>query len=122
MPKRLPRAARTINTVEASGDLIEINLRLFAAAVDHALQIDLVMRMFRQFLRATNGQLDEFACRVVRVLIRFVKCPFAIASRLDEAGILQQTEMRRDARLAEPRDFLKFVDGQLVAFEQRDDA
>ena len=30
--------------------------------------------------------------------------------------------MRGDARLAEPRDFLKLGDGQFVAFQQRDDA
>ena len=30
--------------------------------------------------------------------------------------------MRGDARLAEARDFLKFVDGQFVLLQQRDDA
>lgn len=63
MSERLPRTARSVDAVEASGDLIEINLRLFAAARDDALEIDLVVRMFRQFLRAANRELDEFADR-----------------------------------------------------------
>jgi hypothetical protein len=63
MPERLPRAARPVNAVKASGDLVEINLRLFAAARDDALQINLVVRMFGKFLRAANRELDEFAAR-----------------------------------------------------------
>ena len=33
MPERLPRTARSIDAVKASGNLVEINLRLLAAAV-----------------------------------------------------------------------------------------
>ena len=61
MSERLPGAAWPINPVEASGDLVEINLRLLAAAGDDAFQIDLVVRLFRQFLRAADRELDEFA-------------------------------------------------------------
>src|SRR5665213_610889 len=122
MSECLPRTARSVNTVEASGDLVEINLRVFAAAGDDALQIDLVVRMFGQFLRAANRELDEFGGRTAGLRIQFVESPFAFAPRLDEAGILQQTEMRRDARLAEPRDFLKLVNRELVTLQQRHDA
>ncbi len=122
MSERLPRAARPVDAIETSGDLIEINLRLFAAAIHDALEIDLVVRMFGQFLRAANRELDEFGGRAAGLRIQFVESPFAFAPRLHEAGILQQTEMRRDARLAEPRDFLKFVHGKLVVFQQRYDA
>src|ERR1700722_759956 len=109
MSERLPRTARPINAIKTSGDLVEINLRLFAAARDDAFQIDLVVRMFRQFLRSANRELDEFGGRAAGLRIQFVESPFAFAPRLHEAGILQQTKMRRNARLAEARNFLKLV-------------
>ncbi len=61
MAERLPRTARTIDAIKAAGNLIEINLRLFFAAGEHALEIDLVAGMLGEFLRAANGELDEFA-------------------------------------------------------------
>src|SRR5277367_5071947 len=97
MSERLPRAARPVNAGKASGNLVEINLRLFAAAGDDAFQIDLVVRMFGQFLRAANRELDEFGGRAAGLRIQFVESSFAFAPRFDEAGILQQTKMRRDA-------------------------
>src|SRR5665213_3863533 len=82
MSECLPRTARSVNTVEASGDLVEINLRVFAAAGDDALQIDLVVRMFGQFLRAANRELDEFGGRTAGLRIQFVESPFAFACLL----------------------------------------
>src|SRR6202021_2709247 len=102
MPERLPRAARAVNPVEAPGDLVEINLRLFPAAGDDAFQVDLVMGMVRQFVRAANRELDEFASGAAGLRIQFVERPFAVAPRLDQIGIQQQTEGCREARLAEP--------------------
>jgi hypothetical protein len=40
--ERLPRAARAIDAIKASGDLVEENFRLLAAAIQDALEIDLV--------------------------------------------------------------------------------
>ena len=122
MTERLPGAAGAINTVEASGDLIKKHLCLLFAAGEDAFQIDLVVGMFRQFVRAANRQLNKFTGRGVGILVQLVKGPLAIAPRLHEAGVLQQAEVRGNARLAEPRDFLEFGDGQFVAFQQRDDA
>ena len=59
MPERLPRTARAIDAVEPPGDLVEINLRLLAAAGEDAFEIDLVAGVFGQFLRAANRQLNE---------------------------------------------------------------
>ena len=61
MPERLPGPARPIDAVEAPGNLVEIDLRLLAAAGEDAFEIDLVAAVFGQFLRAANGQLNEFA-------------------------------------------------------------
>ena len=41
---------------------------------------------------------------------------------MDQAGVLEQAKVRRDARLAEAGDLLEFIHGKLVPFEQRDDA
>src|ERR1700679_2665706 len=109
MPERLPRTARAVNPVEAPGDLVEINLCLFPAAGDDAFQVDLVMGVVGQFVRAANRELDEFASSAAGLRIQFVERPFAIAPRLDQIGIQQQTEMRRDPRLSAPRDSLKLV-------------
>ena len=61
MAKRLPGPTRAIAAIKSSGDLVEINLRLFFAPAQNAPEIDLIGRMFRHFFRAANGQLDEFA-------------------------------------------------------------
>src|ERR1035437_9352621 len=57
VPKRLPGPARPVNPVEPSRDLVEIDLRLLAAAVEDSLQADLIARLLRQFPRAANRQL-----------------------------------------------------------------
>ena len=51
-----------------------------------------------------------------------VKRPLPFATRLYQAGILQQAEVHRDARLSNAGDFLQFVHRQFVLFQQRDDA
>src|ERR1035437_797002 len=38
--ERLPGPARTINPVESPRDLVEIDLRLFASAVEYSFQVD----------------------------------------------------------------------------------
>jgi len=53
-PKACHERAGPINPVEPPGNLIEINLRLFPAAVHHALEIDLVAAVFGQLLRAAG--------------------------------------------------------------------
>jgi hypothetical protein len=122
MSKGLPRTARPVNAVEAAGDLVEENLRLFLAAGEHALEIDLVAVVFGEFLRAANGELDEFAGDGIGLRVQPVKSALAVAPRFHERAIGEQAEMRGDARLAEAGDFLEFVDRQLVFFQQRDDA
>ena len=78
-------------------------------------------RVLGQLLRAADGELDEFARRAVRLRVQLVKRPLALAPRLHQFRVLQQAEMRGDARLAEPRDFLQLVHGQFIAFQQRHD-
>ena len=58
----------------------------------------------------------------VGLRVQFVKRPLAFAPRLHQRAIREQAEMRGDARLAEPRDFLKLVHGQFVPLQQRHDA
>ncbi len=47
----------------------------------------------------------------IGVRIQFIESAFTFAPRADEFAIREQAEMRGDARLAESRDFLKFVHG-----------
>ena len=122
MAERLPGAARPVNAVKPTGDLVEENLRLFFAPGEHAFQIDLVAGVFGEFLRTADGELDEFTGDGIRLRIQFVKRALAVAPRLHERAVGEQTEMRGDARLAEPRHFLELVDGQFVLLQQRDDA
>ena len=122
MSEGFPRTARPVNAVEASGDLIEENLRVFFATGEDAFEIYLVAGMFGEFLRAANRELNKFARDGIGLRIQFVKRAFAFASRFHERAVGEQTKVRGDARLAEPRDFLKFVDRQLVFFQQRDNA
>src|SRR5690242_8066315 len=122
MSKRLPRTAWTINAIKTPGDLIEINLRLLLATGEHTLEVDLIVRMFGQFMRAANCELDELGGDVVRLRVELVECALAFAPGTEEFAVGQQAEMRGDARLAEPRDFLKLGHRQFVAFQQRDNA
>src|SRR5208282_6437585 len=103
MSERLPRTSRTINAVESSGNLVEKDLCLLAAAVQHALEIDLVAVVFRQFLRAADGELDEIGGCTGALRVQLVERPFAVAPRLHKFRILQQAEMRGNARLTKPR-------------------
>jgi hypothetical protein len=111
--------ARPINAVEASGDLIEKNLRLFVPAGENALEIDPVAGAFGQFPGAADGEPDKFAGGTVGLRIQFVKRPLAFAPRPDQPAIQEQTKMCRDARLAQPRNLLQLIDRQLVFFQQR---
>jgi len=69
-----------------------------------------------------HGKLDEFARDGIRLRIEFVKRALALAPRFHERAVGEQAEVRGDARLAETRDFLQFVDRELVLLEQGDDA
>src|ERR1041385_4124133 len=100
MSERLPGPARTINTVETSRHLIEKNLRLLATTIQDAFQVDLVGGVFRQFFRAANCHLNEFTDAAVHLRIDFVKCPLSVPARIHHARLLEQSEMRRNARLS----------------------
>ena len=78
--------------------------------------------MFREFVRAANGELNKFVRDFIRMDIELVEGALAVAARGDEFAVREQTKMRGDARLAEARDFLQLVDGKFIAFQQRDDA
>ena len=58
----------------------------------------------------------------VRRRAELVEGAFAVPPGLHQPGILQQPEMRGDARLAHPRDLLQLVDRQFVLLQQRHDA
>jgi len=47
MAECLPGAARAVHTVESSGDVIKVHLRLLAASVENPLQINLIAAIFR---------------------------------------------------------------------------
>ena len=118
----MPRTPWSIDTVESSGDMVEENLRLFFAPGEYALQIDFVVWMFWQLLRAANGELDKFARNGICEWIEFVECALAFAPRGNHLAVREQTKMRGDARLTEACDFLEFVHGKFIALQQRDDA
>src|SRR5262249_41772437 len=84
VPERLPGTAGTIHAVKSPGDLVEIKLRLLAAAADDALEIDLITGMLGQFRGAANGQSDKLASRGVGVRIQFIECALALAPRLHQ--------------------------------------
>ena len=58
----------------------------------------------------------------VRRRAELVEGALALPPGLHQAGVLQQPQMRRDARLAHPRDLLQLVDRQFVLLQQRHDA
>src|SRR2546427_13045216 len=90
----LPRTARPINAVKAPGNMVEINLRLLVAPSEDALEIELIGALLTRFLRAADGELDEFTRHSVGVLAPLVERPFPFAPRLEEAGVLQQAKVR----------------------------
>src|SRR6185312_3302948 len=99
-----------------------IDLRLLAATAEDAFEIDLIRAVFRHFLGAACRELDELARDVVGALVLLVEGPLSFAPRLQQAGFLQQPEVRRYPRLAQAGDLLQFVDGKLLAVEQRNNA
>ena len=80
MSERLPRTAGPVNAVKTAGDLVEKNLRLFFAAGEDALEIDLVAAVFGEFLRATDGELDKFAGNGIGLRVQPVKRALAFAA------------------------------------------
>lgn len=122
LPKRLPGSSGTITAVEAPGDLIEVNLGLFASAHENAFEIDLVPGMLGQFSGPLHSELDQLANRLSHVRVEFVERPLAFTPRLQEARFLKQSQMRRYARLAKAGDFLKFMDGEFFLLEKGNDA
>jgi len=121
VPESLPGTPRAIDPVEPPRHLVEINLRLRAPAGQDALQIDLVVRVPRQFPGAADRQLAELAGHGAGGRAQPVKGALAFPPGLHKAGILQQPQVGGNARLAHPGDFLQFVDGELVPLQQRDD-
>ena len=122
MTERLPRSAWTIDAVETAGDLIEIDLRLFIPAREDPFQVQLVGGMFVRFPRTAHRQLDEFPRDIIGLLVEPVIGPLAVAPRLQQPCVLQQTQVRRDARLTHARDFLQLVDRKFVLLQQRHNA
>jgi hypothetical protein len=78
----------------------------------------LVALVIRHFLRAANRQINKFRRTVVGFRMQPVKRALSLTPRLHQLGILQQPQMRRDARLAHPRDLLKFIDRKLILLQQ----
>ena len=122
MSERLPRAPRSIAAIEPSRDLVEKDLRLVVAAVQNASEVSLVRAVFRQLARAADGKLDELRRQPVCGGLELVKRTLAFPPGLEQTRLLQQSQVRRDARLSHPRDLLQFVHGQFLALQQRHDA
>src|ERR1051325_6514516 len=112
MPERLPRPPWPINPIKAPGNLVEIDLRLFAAPIENAFEVDLIARVLRQLIGPANRQLNELLRRSFRLRIESVEGPFPLPSRLHQLRVLQQAEVRGNARLPHPRDLLQFVHRQ----------
>ena len=49
MAKGLPGPSRAIDAIEAAGDLVEVELRLFAATSEDAFEVNLVAGVFGEF-------------------------------------------------------------------------
>ena len=118
MTERLPGSARAVHTVETTGNLVEIHLRLFVPAREDPFEVELIGGVFVRFLRPAHGQPDEIARDIVGIVVELVKRAFAFSPRLQQAGVLQQTEVRRNARLPHPRDLLQFVHRKVVLLQQ----
>src|SRR5262249_3110543 len=121
MPKRLPRTAGAIDPIESACDLIEVKLSLLTATIEDALEIDLIAGAFRQFLRATEGKLNEFFF-AIRARTELIIGPLPFAARFNQAGIEKQAKMSRNARLPHARDFLQLVYRKLIFLQQGDNA
>src|SRR2546422_1045638 len=95
MTKRLPRPARSINSIKPPRHLVEIYLRLLSPPIENALQVDLVPTMLSQFFRSTNRQLNKLTRSSIGS-IELVKSPLAFPSRLHQLRIQQQAQMSRN--------------------------
>ena len=102
--------------------MIEVKLLLVVPPGEDALQVHFIRRVFGHFFGTTDGDSDELERRAVCALVDAIESALAFAAGLDEFGVLQQTKMGGDARLAHVGDLLKFVDGKLVLLQQGDDA
>ena len=77
MTERLPRPARAIHAIETSGNLVEIDLRLFVPPGEYAFEVELIGGVFGRLFGAPHGQFSEFACNLLGLRVEFVIRPFA---------------------------------------------
>lgn len=113
----LPRTSRPIAPIEPSSDFIEVFLRLLRSTGDDPPEIDHVGRSFRKFLGSPYSHMDEFTI-LLGSWSDAVERPFAIPSGRDEAGLMEEAQVGRNAGLTKSCDLLELVDGQLLALEE----
>ena len=119
LAKRLPRAARPVHAVEPAGDSVEINEVLIFAPLEDALQVHEVGRVLRDFPCPGGRQLHQLAAVRAVVAGDAVVGVFAVATRLNEAGLLHLAKVHRYAGLAHVRDLGQLPHRQLALVEQR---
>lgn len=122
MSKGLPGTAGTIDSIEASGDLIEQDLGLVGAKGQDTLEVDAIGVLLGELRGGTNGEVQTCADVVVRRLGPTVERALSFAPRFEKAGLQELTEVGGDAGLAHARDFLEFLDAEFVVLEESDDA
>ena len=97
MTECLPRSSGAVTAIKSAGDLVKINLRLLVTAREDSFEVDLISAVFGHLFGPADRQLNEFLRHRIGISIQLVKCPLAIAPRLNQARLLQQAKMRRDA-------------------------
>lgn len=122
MSESLPGTSGTVAAIKAASDLIEVELSLFLAAIEDALEVHLIPFVLREFPCALDGERGHVENAGTGVGVETIKRAFAVATGGDEASFSQQAQVGADPGLAEAGDLLKFVDGQFFVFEQGDDA
>src|SRR5690606_2924589 len=108
--------------IETSSYLVEIQLSLFLAQCENALQIHLVRVVLSQLLCAPYRDTNKFFGYSIPVLEQAIVGPLAFPSRLHQSILLQLSKVCGDARLAQLCNLLELVYGEFILLQKGDQA
>ena len=118
----LPGTAGAMAASEATGNKVEVGLGLTAAFFAEATQCPEVRLRLGIHAERARGGGEDLAHRGRQVGGQRVVHVLPVASVNGEAGLAQQREVCRDARLLHPEDFLQFAHSHLALAEEQEDA
>ena len=109
-----PRAAGAIVFPEPAGDEVKILFLRAAALLEDALEVGAVFGELGERRNRGDSGAQQGEDGGAEVGAEGVKRFFALAAVGDEAGLAEERELGRDARLAHAEDLLELGDGELL--------